>query len=131
MKEPQKKLTTLGVILFLIGLLAVCTTFILPNVIPNTDIAKSQIARGDIAGLHMVCRLLRLHCNRFPSNTNGLSELLTNPGYTNWQGPYLEQDPIDPWGNPYRYSKLPDKLPSIVSAGPDGELGTQDDVDNP
>ena len=49
-----------------------------------------------------------------------------------WRGPYLDEAvPADPWGNPYRYqfpgSKRPNE-PEIISAGPDGILGNEDDL---
>ena len=43
--------------------------------------------------------------------------------------------PLDPWGNPYNY-RYPSELTSsevffdVVSAGPDGTLGNEDDVTN-
>ncbi len=51
-----------------------------------------------------------------------------------WHGPYLQSDiPLDPWGHPYVY-QYPGKLnPSgydIISMGPDGQLGTADDIYN-
>jgi hypothetical protein len=50
-----------------------------------------------------------------------------------WGGPYLEK-PInaEPWSRPYTYT--PDELNDrviIVSNGPDGQAGTEDDVPDP
>ncbi len=52
---------------------------------------------------------------------------------TNWNGPYLDQFPIDYWGNKYIY-EFPGKhnLGSydLMSSGPDGKPGTKDDIGN-
>jgi hypothetical protein len=49
------------------------------------------------------------------------------------QPPYLESVPRDAWGNPFRYEVQVDPPPGsfrIVSSGPDGERGTEDDIEN-
>jgi general secretion pathway protein G len=54
---------------------------------------------------------------------------------TNWQGPYFESPklPVDPWGNNYIY-QFPGthgtNFYDLVSAGPDGKVGTKDDIVN-
>jgi general secretion pathway protein G len=71
----------------------------------------------------------------YPNGQDGLRALVVQPtNVTSWRGPYLESDiPLDPWGHPYIY-EYPGKLhPSgydIVSMGPDGQLGTADDIYN-
>jgi general secretion pathway protein G len=70
----------------------------------------------------------------YPPGTNGLLELVQQSnGATNWQGPYLEKFPVDPWGNRYTY-ECPGwhntNAYDLFSAGPDGRLGTADDIGN-
>jgi len=52
---------------------------------------------------------------------------------THWQGPYFESTnlPVDPWGNLYIY-EYPGKHGTydLISAGPDGKPGTEDDIVN-
>ena len=74
---------------------------------------------------------------RYPGTESGLQAIIENPGIPNWRGPYLKSasTPLDPWGNPYRYtypSELTDSetLYDIVSAGPDGVYGNSDDITN-
>ncbi len=75
----------------------------------------------------------------YPSTSQGLKALLERPGGMSdpalWQGPYLE-DPeqlIDIWGKDFSY-KYPgdthEKQYDITSAGPDGQLGNDDDINN-
>jgi hypothetical protein len=52
---------------------------------------------------------------------------------TNWRGPYLDQLMIDPWGHSYVYTypgRHNTNAYDLVSAGPDGRLGTADDIGN-
>jgi general secretion pathway protein G len=74
----------------------------------------------------------------YPTTAQGLAALRTRPADlanpAKWDGPYLSSPiPLDPWGNPYRYSypglRNPDKY-DVWSVGPDGINGTEDDVGN-
>jgi general secretion pathway protein G len=71
----------------------------------------------------------------YPATQAGLRALVVQPpDVPNWRGPYLASDiPDDPYHHPYVY-EYPGKLnPSgydIISMGPDGQLGTPDDIAN-
>jgi general secretion pathway protein G len=70
---------------------------------------------------------------RFPTEDEGLAALVTPPpGANGWRGPYMKRVPIDPWGFPYYYqphARDEDAAGcAVVSAGPDGKLGTADDL---
>jgi len=74
----------------------------------------------------------RLHCDRFPSSSEGLSALLKDPGLKGWHGPYdllgvPGKQLLDPWGNAFRYS-VRDDVAAVVSAGPDATFDTEDDM---
>jgi general secretion pathway protein G len=47
----------------------------------------------------------RLDVGSFPSTEEGLGALLRPPAgkEARWKGPYIKEEPIDPWGNPYQY----------------------------
>jgi general secretion pathway protein G len=68
---------------------------------------------------------------RYPKN---IQDLVQQPsGTTNWHGPYLEKTPIDPWGNSYIYEcpgRHNTNAYDLFSAGPDGRIGTEDDIGN-
>lgn len=59
-----------------------------------------------------------------------LQALMTRGSEMNWHGPYLKQPPVDPWGNPFSYAKEGDSGYKISSGGPDGQIGTADDITN-
>ena len=71
---------------------------------------------------------------RFPTTAEGLAALLRcPPGLEGrWQGPYLEELPLDPWGHPYQYRSPATKSTKgydLWSFGPDG-VASDDDIGN-
>jgi len=63
----------------------------------------------------------------------GLRALLFNPGVAGWNKPYLDnmrEIKKDAWGHEYIYT-VPGEHGwdfDIISAGPDGQIGTDDDI---
>ncbi len=76
----------------------------------------------------------RIDTGSFPSTAEGLAALLKAPGNkaAKWKGPYIDNLPDDPWGNPYKYrypgSKNPNKY-DLYSLGEDG-TESADDIGN-
>ena len=100
--------------------------------------ARVVAARQSIVGTFGIALdLFEQDTGRYPRGDEGLLAIVNNPQITNWRGPYLKTNnvPLDPWGNEYKYS-YPSELTSseflydIVSAGPDGVFGNEDDVTN-
>lgn len=79
----------------------------------------------------------RLDVGNFPSTDQGLKALMKAPTgkEARWKGPYIKEQAIDPWGNPYMY-KFPGTRNVSGSRGYDiwsfGEDGTEsnDDIGN-
>ena len=91
----------------------------------------------DITGnINLALDLYELDNGRYPTSDQGLKALLSKPSSSpvpiNWNGPYLKKNPVDPWGNEYKYA-CPGKHNNdydLYSVGPDGVEGTEDDVTN-
>jgi len=72
----------------------------------------------------------------YPEGSDGLRALLQRPANSeSWRGPYLKQDdiPLDPWQHPYIYEypgRYNEGRYDLMSMGPDGRAGTNDDVTN-
>jgi general secretion pathway protein G len=94
--------------------------------------ARTIAAQVDVhVGINTALDQYRTDNGRFP---NQMQDLVQEPAsVTNWNGPYLERLPVDPWGNSYVYV-YPGKhlgVPyDLFSAGPDGKVGTADDIVN-
>ncbi|MCF7959303.1 MAG: type II secretion system protein GspG [Pirellula sp.] len=64
-----------------------------------------------------------------PSNLNSLYELPSDlADKSRWVRKLDKPVPNDPWGNPYNYGKS-SKTFRIWSNGPDGQYGTDDDIE--
>jgi general secretion pathway protein G len=122
---------TLIELMVVVIIIAALAAMVLPHVMPAGDEAKKKIASGGIANVAVALKLYRLNHGKYPSSSEGLDVLMkADPKYNNEA--YLERDPIDPWGNAYVY-KYPGSRPGrfdISSAGPDGEMGSDDDVNS-
>jgi general secretion pathway protein G len=99
------------------------------------NLTASQRATLDMARLKTAIDHFCIDVGRFPTQAEGLDALLKRPDKVkNWNGPYLNAAPTDPWGHPYVYqfpSKLQAELFDLSCAGPDGVAGTADDIGAP
>jgi general secretion pathway protein G len=125
-------LVELMLVLVILGILA---GLVLPKFAGRSEQARNTAAITQIATFNTALGAYEVDTGSYPSTQAGLRALVVQPSDVNgWRGPYLESDiPLDPWQHPYTY-QFPGKLnPSgydIISAGPDGQLGTADDLYN-
>jgi len=129
---------TLIELMIVVIIIAAMAAMVVPRLAGRSEQARIAIAQADVnSNIGMALKLYELDNRNFPTTEQGLKALIakpsTNPVPINWNGPYLEKDPIDPWGSPYQY-----KCPGIhnpagydlYSLGKDGAEGTDDDVGN-
>ena len=76
----------------------------------------------------------KFHCGTYPEPDEGLEALvLKRSRHSGWIGPYIASPTYapkllpDPWKRPYVYEPTNDP-PVLLSLGPDGVLGTSDDI---
>lgn len=124
---------TLIELMVVVIIIAALAGMVLPRVLPASDEAKRNIARGDLANISVAIKMYRLHNDRFPKTDEGLDALMTQPASArNWKGPYLERRPLDPWKREYQYRYPGTHNPQgfdLWSLGPDEATG-EDDVTN-
>ena len=129
---------TLIELLLVITIISVLAAVVVPRFFGRSQEARIVAARQSIVGTFGIAMdLFEQDTGRYPRSDEGLRALVNNPQITNWRGPYLKSTnvPLDPWGNEYKYS-FPSELTNseflydIVSAGPDGVFGNNDDVTN-
>ena len=125
MKQPHTRSRgfTLIELLVVLVVLTLLASLVGPRVLGQLGGAKSKTAAVQIADFEKSLDLFRLDVGRFPTTEEGLNALATRPGnVANWNGPYLRGTlPVDPWGNPYRYTS--NGAYEIVSLGADGAPG--------
>jgi general secretion pathway protein G len=102
------------------------------NLTNTADSARIDQARIAMANISQQLQLYKIHNNHYPNTSQGLNALISNPGDSpRWRGPYLEKDKLsDPWGTPFDY-KSDGRNYEIISAGPDQQLGSADDISYP
>lgn len=95
-------LLELLVVILIIGLL---TGIVGPRFLGQVARSEVTTARAQIESFDKALQAFRLDTGHFPSGSQGLRALVTQPAEENrWRGPYLEGDvPLDPWGMPYQY----------------------------
>jgi general secretion pathway protein G len=129
---------TLIELLLVITIISVLAAVAVPRFFGRSREARVVAARETIVGsLGVAMDLFEQDTGRYPTSEEGLMALIQNPQVVNWRGPYIKSAtvPLDPWGNPYRYA-YPSQLTSspalydLISGGPDGTFGSQDDITN-
>jgi len=99
---------TLVEIMLVVIIIGALAAMIIPRLAGRGEEAKVKVAKADIdANLATALRLYELDNGSFPTTEQGLAALQvkpsTNPLPENWNGPYIEKAPLDPWGRPYIY----------------------------
>ncbi|WP_226783107.1 type II secretion system major pseudopilin GspG [Oceaniglobus trochenteri] len=127
-RHPEAGVTLIEMMVVLV-IIAVVAALIVPNVIGRPDEARVTVARTDIRTIASALELYRLDNRAYPTTTQGLEALarkpVSPPVPENWvAGGYLQQVPVDPWGNPYGYRAPGTDAPfDLLSLGADGQPG--------
>lgn len=110
------------VVVIIIGLLS---TMVVPALFKNQAKAFQTKARSDISQMGGQLDLYKLDIFKYPTTSEGLSALVTNPGKSNWTG-YAKKIHKDPWGNEYQYASPGTQNPGgydLWTLGADGVPG--------
>ncbi|MFQ5681580.1 MAG: type II secretion system major pseudopilin GspG [Candidatus Omnitrophota bacterium] len=129
---------TLIELMIVVIIIAALAAMVVPRLSGRSEQARIAIAKSDIeSNIGMALKLYELDNGNFPTTEQGLNALLSQPSSDpaplNWNGPYLEKSPVDPWKNLYQYKYPGARNPSgydLYSLGKDGVGGTDDDVGN-
>ena len=106
--DSFKKGFTLVELLLVVVIIAALSAMVVPRLVGRSEQAKVSVAKADIeAHLATALKLYELDNGNFPSTSQGLMALRVKPSSSpipfNWNGPYIEKDPLDPWGASYEY----------------------------
>lgn len=109
----EKSGFTLIELMIVVIILASLAGMVLPRIMDRADDARVNIAKAEVAAITSALRFYRLDMGEYPTNEQGLRALMQDPGsgaaagrrLGTWKGPYLEKDPVDPWGRPYQYRR--------------------------
>ncbi len=95
-------LLELLVVILIIGLL---TGIVAPRFLGQIGRSEATTARAQLDAFDKAIQAYRVDTGRFPSTSQGLRALVTQPAdEPRWRGPYMQSDiPVDPWDTPYQY----------------------------
>ena len=125
---------TLIELMLVVIIISALAAMVLPRLTGRSEQARVAAAEADVrSNIATALKLYELDNGRFPTTAEGLNALLQKPASAhNWNGPYLEREPIDPWGRPYQY-RSPGRIRAqdydLFSWGGDG-TESDDDVTN-
>jgi general secretion pathway protein G len=126
---------TLVEIMLVVIIIAALAAMVVPRFVGKSEQARKSIAQSDITQLATALKVYELDNGNFPTSSQGLDALrvkpATSPAPQNWNGPYIEKDPIDPWAHPYVYTSPGKNRPDydLYSKGKD-ETSSDDDITN-
>jgi len=139
MKLPSHNLRrrqgfTLVELLLVMMIIATLAAIVIPKFAGRSEQAKTTAAQAQISSMALALDAFEVDCGYYPKNGN-LNALIEQPNdASGWKGPYLSKGiPLDPWRNAYIY-EYPGKHNAngydLMSPGPDGRAGTDDDINN-
>ena len=128
MERKGFTLLELMVVIVILGLLA---AIVAPKFLKRGEEAKITTTQVQIKNIEQALKMYKLDNSFYPTTDQGLEALVkkpeSEPEPRNWKGPYMDEIPKDAWGNKFLYIS-DGKSYIIVSKGPDGEEGTEDDI---
>ena len=132
--QNRRRAFTLVEMMLVVMIIGILAALVIPKIAGKSEQARETAAHADIyGGIKTALDSFEVDNGFYPKS---LQDLITQPSNArNWHGPYLDPPtlPIDPWGNPYVYvfpgKHNPDGY-DLLSVGPDGKEGTDDDIGN-
>lgn len=126
-KTPQTLLQqgfTLIEVMVVVVILGILAAIIVPKIMSRPEQARLVKVKQDILAIQSGLDLYKLDNGFYPATDQGLEALVKKPNTPpvpiNWKSDgYLQEVPLDPWGEAYQYANDDEKL-KIYSFGPKG-----------
>jgi general secretion pathway protein G len=134
--RTARRAFTLVELLLVLVILGTLAAIVYPKVSGVGQRGRVTAAQTQITAFKSALNAFEVDMGYYPKGQAGLIDLIQKPrDGDNWHGPYLDSDvvPKDPWGNEYVYTCPGKHNPTsfdVQSAGPDGQLNTDDDLTN-
>ena len=126
-------------LLIVIGIILAIGGIVTVNLMGMSDKADTNLTKVKIQNVGRALDNFKLDMKRYPTQEEGITvlwdkEVLEDDDTAKWQGPYLDEPaPKDTWGFEWVYrspSDVEGVAYDLISVGPDGEEGTDDDLSN-
>ena len=121
---------TLIEVMVVVVILGILAAIIVPKIMSRPEQARVVKVKQDILAVQSALDLYKLDNGFYPSTDQGLQALVSKPTMPpvprNWKSDgYLQEVPMDPWGEAYQYLNDNEKL-RIFSFGPKGKDGNSE-----
>lgn len=121
---------TLIEVMVVVVILGILAAIIVPKIMSRPEQARMVKVKQDILAIQSALDLYKLDNSVYPTTDQGLDALVskptTSPVPRNWKSDgYLQEVPVDPWGEAYQYINENEKL-RIFSFGPKGRDGNSE-----
>ena len=131
-KNQLSRAFTLVEMLLVVTIIGILAALVIPKIAGKGEQARETAAHADIyGGIKSALDAFEVDNGFYPKS---LQDLVQQPSNAkNWHGPYLDKIPMDPWGDNYIYyypGKHNQTSYDLLSVGPDGKEGTDDDIGN-
>jgi general secretion pathway protein G len=125
LKKALRSGFTLVELLLVVTILGILAAVVIPQVVGHDEETRIQATRTSISAIEQSVNIFAMrHNGKLPDT---LEELTI--GTEEKSGLLKEGSLIDSWGVAFGYSKQGKRF-KITSAGPDSEMGTEDDITN-
>ena len=127
---------TLLEVMVVIVILGILASMVVPNLMGSQERANMQKAVSDVTALETSLSLYKMDNYDYPTTEQGLEALVEQSDVAPEprrfpDGGYVKGLPKDPWGNDYILLNPGEQgNMDVLSTGPDGEPGTEDDIGN-
>lgn len=116
---------TLVELLLVITILGILAAMVVPQFSGQGESARIATTRSSISGIGTALQTYEVEIGHFPDSLDDLTVA------TKTRGALLKKDNLaDAWGNQFLYTKKQNFEYEIRSAGPDGQMNTDDDITN-
>ncbi len=124
-REALRQGFTLIEILVVVAIIGMLGAVAVPAIMSNLESSRIETTRVLIKNVETAAGTYKIKRGKYPTSLDVLKEPQMEGG-----DPWLEGDPVDPWGNELKYELQGKRKPKISSLGPDGQEGGGDDITN-
>ena len=124
-REALRQGFTLIEILVVVAIIGMLGAVAVPAYMSYLKDARIETTRALIKNVDLAAKSYNMKHGKYPESLDVLTQEQADGGE-----PLLEGEPVDPWGNELIYQKNGKNRPKIISYGPDGAEGGDDDITN-
>ncbi|MFP4382284.1 MAG: type II secretion system major pseudopilin GspG [Candidatus Sumerlaeia bacterium] len=119
-------------IMLVVVILGVMLAVVGPNLVDRGKGGRISATKQQKSNVETALRMYEAAIGSFPTTDQGLRALVDRPSEvpeSDWSI-FMEKMPLDAWKREFLYRCPPEegRFYDLVSAGPDGQFGTEDDI---